>query len=412
MLIIYGALGLGGIETFFVRLAKERFKKNKKTKILLLTPAEFGVNNSDLFETIKKYAEIYYFDDVFDKKIINWRFFLLHHLNKENLKKILIDCEQIHVTDAQNALLAESMLSKINKKIPITVGMYHSLEFAWGNDFLPFFEKINRKFIYEVLDSNNIICFSQTTKDFVRKKTGYDIVNAHTFRLGVIESNKIYKSSKSSKSIRMCAVGRLADFKTYNFWMPEVIKKLNNDGYSISLDIYGDGDKENEVKSAIKDSLSFIRLLPPFKYSNFDEIVSRYDLFIGSGTAIIQAASLGIPSIIGIESISEPLTYGFFTDFYQYEYHLKSLNFEKVEVYNTIKEFIEMPEKDKQNLSFKHYQVAHFFSISNCEESMSKGPYSLSRKFIFNKYRYTLSQIFFRILMKVRKKSIYHDDQV
>jgi len=40
MLFIYGSLALGGIETFFVRMAKARAEIGMKTKILLLNNKE------------------------------------------------------------------------------------------------------------------------------------------------------------------------------------------------------------------------------------------------------------------------------------------------------------------------------------------------------------------------------------
>lgn len=410
MLIIYGALGLGGIETFFLRLAKERFRNNKKTKILLLKPHELGGSNADLFNEIVKYAEIYYFNDIFQRVFVNWRLFLLHGLNHNNLEQMISDCEQIHVTDAQSALLANNILIKLDKKIPITVGMYHSLEFSWGGARLPFFEKTNRDFIYKTLDSKNLMCFSQNTKDFVSNKVGYAIENAKTFRLGVIDSIQECKYSfNSSKRIRMCAVGRLTDFKTYNFWMPNVIKKLNIDGYDICLDIYGDGDSEPLVRNAVEKASAYVSLYPAFNYSEFNVIVSKYDLFIGSGTAIIQAASLGIPSIIGIESINEPLTYGFFSDFYDCEYNLKSLDISKVPVSDILKDFVNSSIENKKALSLKHCQAAGFFSISSCENSIEKGPYVVSDYFYFNKWAYTFSLILFRLKMKINRKNIYHE---
>lgn len=410
MLIIYGALGLGGIETFFVRLAKERFRNNKKTKILLLNPPELGGSNVDLFNEIIKYAEIYYFNDVFEKKFINWRFFLLHGLKKNNLEQMIRDCNQIHVTDAQSALLVNNILRKLDKKIPITVGMYHSLEFSWGGDKLPFFEKTNRDFIYKTLNSKNLMCFSQNTKDFVSNRTGYTIEDAKTFRLGVIDSAQECKYGfNSSKKIRMCAVGRLTDFKTYNFWMPNVIKELNINGYDICLDIYGDGNSEPIVRNAVKNASAYVTLYPPFNYSEFNVIVSKYDLFIGSGTAIIQAASLGIPSIIGIESINEPLTYGFFSDFYDCEYNLKSLDIRKIPVFDVLKDFVNSSFENKKVLSLEHYQAAKFFSISSCENSIEQGPYVVSDYFYFNKWIYTFSLILFRLKMKINRKNIYHE---
>ena len=410
MLIIYGALGLGGIETFFVRLAKDRFMSNKKTKILLLAPPELEKNDPDLFNEMLKYADIYYFSDVFENSFINWRFLFLHRLKNKNLEKMLHDCKQIHVTDSQSALLANNILAKANKKIPITVGMYHSLEFSWGEKKLPFFERVNRNFIFKTLSSGNLMCFSQNTKDFVVKKTGYEIKNAKTFRLGVIDSNQGYKKSfKLSKKIKMCAVGRLTDFKTYNFWMPNVIKELNISGCDIHLDIYGDGGSVNTVKSAVDKVSDYVSLFPPFNYSNFNKIVSEYDLFIGSGTAIIQAASLGVPCIIGIESIEEPVTYGFFSDFYQYEYNLKSLNFEKIKIFDIIDSFSEASSDFKENLILKHYQAAQSFDISTCQNNMDDESYVVSDYFYFNKWIYTLSLVFFRLKMKISRQTIYHE---
>ena len=56
MLFIYGALPVGGIETFFVRMAKERFKKKLSTSILLLSKPE--QSNNELLSEIKKYANV------------------------------------------------------------------------------------------------------------------------------------------------------------------------------------------------------------------------------------------------------------------------------------------------------------------------------------------------------------------
>ena len=81
MVIIYSALNLGGIETFFLRLAKSRFLKGKKTKIILYIPKDLVVYDEYLYVELGKYAEIYHFNDVFLKVFLNWRFLFLHKLN-------------------------------------------------------------------------------------------------------------------------------------------------------------------------------------------------------------------------------------------------------------------------------------------------------------------------------------------
>ena len=49
--------------------------------------------------------------------------------------------------------------------------------------------------------------------------------------------------------------------------------------------------------------------------------------FVGSGTALLEAAAMGIPAIIGIESDEEGLTYGLLSQLKGYSYHEKGLAF-------------------------------------------------------------------------------------
>lgn len=410
MLIIYGALSLGGIETFIVRLAKQRFMEGKKTKICLILPPELNRNNFDLLDTVQQFAEIYYFDDLFEKKFIHWRLFLLHKLNKIKITQILEDCDLIHVADGQSALIAQEFIKVSQKKIPITVGVYHSLEFSWKSKIQPYFERINRKFIYSEMDSTNLLCFSQSTKDFLIKQTGYELANAQIFRLGVVD--KIELATQVNNQIKdvykICTVGRLVDFKTYNIWLPEVIFNLNAKGYHISLDIYGEGDMEEDIKKMIEQYPDYTKLLPSFDYSKFNNVVQKYDLFIGSGTAIVQASALKIPSIIGIESIKEPLTYGFFSGFYRYEYHRDGLPFKKILVSDLIQEYIVSSSVQKADLKIKHQLAANEFSIEECSAHMEKPLYQVMNYFHYNRYLYSLSKILFQIKLKIFRKSIYH----
>ena len=335
---------------------------------------------------------------------------MLHKFNESKVNNILNECKVIHVSDAQTALIAQEFLKISNKEIPITVGVYHTLEFSWKIGAQPYFEKINRKFIYEILESTNLLCYSQSTKDYLAKETGYAINNAKVFRLGVVDKidKPINLAKKDENLYKICTVGRLVDFKTYNFWLPKVISDMNLEGYNIILDIYGDGDKKEKVKDMVKEYHQYSNLLPEFEYSKFDSVVREYDLFIGSGTAIVQAASLGIPCIIGIESIKKPLTYGFFSDFYKYEYHLDSLPFNKVFISELIKNYISSSIDQKNSLKVKHKLAADEFNIEKCSLNMEDNSYLLNKYYTYNKYLYHFSKILFQIKLKVMKKTIYH----
>ncbi|ENV20740.1 glycosyltransferase family protein [Acinetobacter bereziniae] len=411
MLIIYGALNLGGIETFFVRLAKERFINNKKTKILFLVPRHIAKFDITLLQELLKYSDIYYYEDVFKKTYINWRFLLCHSLDTIKIKYILDGCSQIHVSDIQYGLIANEMLKSIGISKPITFGVYHSMEYTWKMDRLPYFERVNRKFLYEVVDSHNIMCFSMDAKEIIKNRTGYDLKNAKTFRLGVTSFSLVDKRVISEKPdiIKMCAIGRLTDFKTYNFWMPKIINNLNYKGVRITLDIYGDGDSEEKVKKIVSEYSDYVKILPSFNYEKFKAIASSYDLFIGSGTAIIEASSLGVPSIIGIESINEGKTYGFFCDFSKYEYNVMGLPFDLKNVECVIKKFSELSIPQINDLSIRHQEAAKDFDMAECENNFDNNCFVNTSYYKYNRLLYSISKIFFQIKLKFNKKSIYND---
>lgn len=411
MLIIYSGLSLGGIETFWVRLAKQRFLEGQNTKIILYTPLKFGNYNKELLQQLAEYAEVYYFNDIFSKLKLNWRFYFFHELKLEKLHNIVNDCSQIHVADAFSGLLANKILYELKLSKPITFGVYHTKEFTWGaSEKLPYFEQVNRRFVFELNPNDNLLCYSKTTKETIEKKIGFRLENAKTFRLGVIEKpiEKVKVFSLNS-TIKICAIGRLTSFKTYNFWMPKVIKELKEKGLNVTFDIYGSGECESDIKRIVSEYPDYISLQPAFNYSEFSKIVSNYDLFIGSGTAIIEAASLGIPSIIGIESIEEPLSYGFFSEFADYEYHVLGLPFKLKPVVDIIYEFCLSDCKAKEKLSIEHKRESKFFLMSTCSYNFESMQIINTPKIKFNPLFYTLSRLFFYKKIGYLGKTIYND---
>lgn len=104
------------------------------------------------------------------------------------------------------------------------------------------------------------------------------------------------------KPLRVVAVGRIVDFKAYNFALPAVVAKLNAKGHNVRCDIFGYGARERELLNAIEDAEAghLVSFNGPIPLGDFDKVVSSYDLFVGMGTASMQAAQLGVPTILAI----------------------------------------------------------------------------------------------------------------
>jgi glycosyltransferase involved in cell wall biosynthesis len=407
MLFIYGALPVGGIETFFMRMAKERHRLGLHTSILLLSlPHE---SDPELLNEMKKYANVLFPDDIF----LNFGKFtrrlpLLVPVKKRALERALKSVDQIHASDGMHALLGYRLSNMLNKNITITVGFYHYIKFLWGGDNVAWHEKVNRRFIFDFLPEESLLLFSEGNRQLYIKHKRKKLTYANTFRLGVIDKQNIKVSGEVNLPIKIVAIGRLVDFKTYNFYMIKVLKNLKTKGFNVQFDIYGDGPLKAQIadeinKAGLSDS---IHLKGTLDYLKFDETVSNYNLFIGSGTAIIQAAALGLPSIVGVENVIEAETYGYFSDVNQYEYNLKGLDLEMISVEAIIEDYINMNTQQRKTLISSHLKCIDSFTNEFCQKSMDELKYIAmpAKKLKYNRWLYEFSRILDRVSMRFNKR--------
>ncbi|TMP54723.1 glycosyltransferase [Pseudoalteromonas sp. S1612] len=414
MLIIYNTLRLGGIETFYMRLAKTRYLMGKKTKILLTSKAEAS-NEQLLYET-KKYADVYFLNDFFKPGFFNkltLHFLLLKSIDFSELSKVFDDVDQVHVSSAIYGFLYLNIRNKLKINIPLTVGIYHSKEFTWGEgDKIPYYERCNRVLFTALLKSKGVYFFNDGLINLYSQFFDFDKNNVNIFPLGVIDSGATESNnSKLGDPIRIVSVGRLVNFKAYNLWMVDVVEKLQND-FNIEYHIFGDGPLAQEIKRKIeKHKLNDkIFLKGNIPYSDFKSTVSQYDIFVGSGTAIVEASSLGIPSVVGIESLDEPLSYGFLCDIVGFSYNEDGL-YEKHDVASLISNYLYLNENERHKYKSKHMLWSQKFSMQKCVGNFEQGaitakPLNISLGGLIFKLRYSLSYFFFSLYCRVKGKSL------
>lgn len=410
MLIIYSALHLGGIETFFVRMARERKKQGLTTKILLLDKP--GTSNNELLDEMECYAEVLYKNDVFKKtSIISDKFILRSKLDTNKLSSVMTGVNHIHVFDGHHALLANRFNNIIGSKATISVGFYHYMKYAWGEKKVKYYERVHRDFVFNYLPHEALMFFSTGIKDFYASKFDNDFSSSNTFRMGVVDlnSNLIQEDCIVDGNIlRICSVGRLVAFKSYNLLMLDVVDSLLKSGVNVKYDIYGDGPLEGKIKEKIQ-RLSLtgkVNLKGSIDYSLFNSKVAPYDLFIGSGTAIIQASSLGVPSIVGVENMVEAKSYGFFSDINHLEFNLKGLDSPMYHLLDLIQQYIRLDVEEKYNIKRAHLESVNPFRNDVCSDNMDAiGDVKMPcQRFIYNQFFYELTRIIDSIHMKMSSR--------
>ncbi|QXO17239.1 glycosyltransferase [Vibrio ostreae] len=404
MLLIYGALGIGGIETFFVRIAKHRSKLGLTTKLLLQYPEK---SNKELLDEFTQYGEIVSYDDLFVFPRVAKYFKLTSPIKSELANILLNNVDQIHVFQGEDALLGYRLTNITNSIKPISVGFYHYVHYLWGGTKIPYFEKINRKFVLEFLPKRLLMMFSEDNIKLYEKHTGEDFSSASTFSIGVIDKKNVIEKIETNKNdVNICAVGRLVAFKTYNLQLINVIKKLLEQGYNVSLDIYGDGPCYGKIKNLIQEYKveKYVTLKGSFDYSQFDNIVSLYDLFIGTGTAIVQASALGVPSIATIDNSNEADCYGYFYNVSDRQYGRIGLDANKEKLFDVIKMYFSLDFESINIIRQKHIDCVERYLIENSVSSMNElsSVNMPSYKFSsFSKSLYEFSRIYSKIVWKL-----------
>lgn len=347
VLFVYSCLPLGGIETFIIRLVKSLKNKNITVSILFFSH-KF---DKELLEELRQYATIYHWDDYvympnFFKKSFSI-FKLLFPLKIRKIKnEILGDITHIHAPDTYSLLFSRRMCLS---KIPITTGVYHINEYnikPYKNTF--FGKKINS--ILEQLPYQNILFFNEISKTF------YNTIFSQKFSQSLIapigiDLNKYGGDFSGLQNNRIVSIGRLASWKTYNYSMIEVIKKLNEQNIFLTYESFGDGDQREELENSVKkanlqEQVFFRKGIP---YHLFKEKIDNAIMFIGAGTAIIEASACGIPSLIGIENESQPISYGFLHNINSYSYQEKELDYPSSNIENYILKLLNLKKEEYLN---------------------------------------------------------------
>lgn len=412
MLFIHGSLSMGGIETFYVRMAKERHKMGQTTRILLLTPR--SRSNAELLAEAYKYADIYFLSEismlpVWVTEKIPYHLSLLVPLDKKKVLEVVEESSHIHVSGGFGAYMALRLLKLTRLKIPITIGLYHSLEFSWGEGKLPFYECKNRELFFKIIPKKNIVFFNEAMIDFY----GEDFSNVNLFPIGVIDQKDGIKKIiiNNDEKLVLGSVGRLVEFKSYNLWMLDVVSSLKDAGVDVSYLVYGDGPLKGEMQRKI-DGLGIseqVILKGTLDYSDFPGAVSVFDVFVGSGTAIVEAASLGVPSIIGVENENAPLTYGFLSDIPGFSYNEGGL-YKLHPVLNVLENFLKLNVEEKNFLCHEHIKKAEVFSISICNENFNSiNPlkmHGINKCSLGFRLMYSFSFFFYSFSLKIKGSSL------
>lgn len=297
-LFIKRHLSVGGAETLLLRMSNWFIRNDFRVTILVEKKYPNEVSESlDLDESIN----ILYLNSPF------------YNLCKLSYAKKIISDNDLEDVDIVYSFEPRELVASIaiarGMVLPrIMTGVYHPMAYQKysKNIFVKYAaNKIMAKFPY-----NNILFMNEAVRKSNEKVLNKEFLKCNIWPLPL--SIPIYKKHEF-KTKKIISVGNLKNFKTYNLTMLDVVAALIKKGYIISHHIYGEGSLRKEMEDKIKlmHLEEYVELHGQISYSEFQSTVQDGFVFVGVGTAVLEAASFGIPAICAVAFSDEAIAYGF-----------------------------------------------------------------------------------------------------
>ena len=188
-------------------------------------------------------------------------------------------------------------------------GIFGPMRAIWGLRHL--YAKIEHLLVLGWLPNDSVYFMSEAVQKTYVEQFGDHFANWPIHKLTLDQSGWNWQPHERDV-LKVVSIGRITKFKPYNFGALDVVQSMIEQGIPVSWDIWGHGEEAELLHEAIrKRRLSeYVTFHGELPYSQFNKIALEADLFVGMGTAALEAAQMGIPTVVAI-TWSKLGTYGF-----------------------------------------------------------------------------------------------------
>ncbi|MBJ6983002.1 glycosyltransferase [Luteimonas sp. MC1572] len=294
-ILVYGSLRTGGIETLIVRMANYLAKNG------------FGVmvccGDGGLLHALPSSAHVVTYNDTGDlrRKLRAEGGSIL----SEAMDVIIISFDPI---SAPRALQVELQCAS-RGRITHLSGVFHPRAYFMTGERQD--RIVLNHWVARAVGYPHLFFMNEECRSSHAKRWNVDLGRSPIATLPIDAAENAWAANAGSQ-LRIVSVGRLVDFKAYNLGAPWIVATLRERGVHVSWDIYGDGPLQGKMEKEIAECnvRDLVRLKGELPYCDFQRTVASYDIFVGMGTAALEAAMLGVPTICATDSQRERC-YGF-----------------------------------------------------------------------------------------------------
>jgi glycosyltransferase involved in cell wall biosynthesis len=384
ILLVYDRMGLGGIETMIVRIANWCIDNNIQVNLIVK-------KNNDIAKLLSHRVNIIVLSKYYS-------YLYIPYIAKKTLNQHSLQDSDIAMSfNPKSNWMLSNILQSLSIQCLHITGIYHPRSYIRSGLHLS--EKIIGKKLLQK-NQNNIIFMNDECKQSHSKYLNIDFNTSKIIPIPVnIPNSNNTKNYIKNNKFTMVSIGRLAAFKTYNLYMIDVIKQLRKNNYNVYYHIYGSGELGDKIQNKIdKHNLNnYVSLKGDLKYDNFNITVRQYDLFIGMGTAAIEAGLCKIPVIVPIENNIHKKTYGYLNDLPPYNVGEKNSELIAQNIDRIIEKTINFNETEYQKLCENiHHYAKQNYSINNIMKKIitpNIAPHTPYKITIFDRIAYFILEL-------------------
>lgn len=292
MLLVYRELRTGGAETLIVRLANYQVTRGVDVAVCC--------TGGELLEELDPAVTILRYTDPADapSACAEW-------LGRSPIPVGLLSFDPI---SAASGLLIEAS-ARTPAEILHICGVLHERAFFMSA------ERRDRIWlnwlVARAVGYGRLFFMNRETMDAHAQTWKVSLSGCATIPIPINNRHRVWQSSDRVGELRVICVGRLVDFKRYNVGVPSIVRECGERGLVLQWDIFGTGPVAGEIQNqiALNGVERQVRLAGELPYRLYGATVTKYDLFVGLGTAALEAAIVGVPVIAATDS-STNLSYG------------------------------------------------------------------------------------------------------
>lgn len=289
---VHGHLELGGIETLLLRLVREMSQQGHD-----ITIVAGPRGNAGLETMLAKHARLQRIP------VSLARSYLMSGRLDLRGTDVFFAC------GASQLLFAETLRERFAPTARILAGVYIPWEYRGGFGRRRYDWALTER-LFAAMPDENVIFMNENCRVEHGEMLGRDFRGSPMIPLPV--DVPALNAPRRVDRDKIVTIGRIVYFKPTTFHMLDALVELRRSGRRFRYEIYGDGAGFDDLQRVVREKQlsDSVTLHGSIEYSRIPSVLADAFLFVGVATAALEAAAMGIPTLMGVES-QDPVTLGF-----------------------------------------------------------------------------------------------------